>query len=143
MAFAVVPPAGVSPAATWVPPEIGPPAAPVGLLADAVGVDGELLSLTRYVHPVDAAIAEQFRLEIGTGVSVQDQGQGFRLIAYVTEATQRQLEDEARRVMAPFLARGHAQLVSVKPVLIGDDTAEVTITYRNLMTGAEEEARTA
>lgn len=143
MSYDVLPPAGVSPAAAWEPVTVAPPAAPLGLLADAIGVDGELLSLTRRVHPVDAAIAEQFRLRIGTGVAVQDQGQGFRRIEYVTDATPRQLEDEARRVLAPFIERGHARLVKITPAEIGEDGAQVTITYRNLMTGKDEGVQVA
>lgn len=141
--YDVIPPAGVSPAAAFSPEtDASVPAVPVGMLADPIDPEtGELTSVAAYVHPIDAAIAEQFRLWRGTGVAVVDQGQNFRQVELATESAPRELEDEAKRILGPFVQRGEiriVKLVTEAPIEGGrGDNALITVHYRNLLTGRE------
>lgn len=139
--YHVIPPAGVSPAAAPSLEIDAPvPAVPVGMLADAIDVEtGELTSIAAYVHPIDAAVAEQFRLWRGTGVAVTDQGQEFRKVELATESAPRELEDEAKRILDPFIRRGEIRLLrlltEVPVVGGGGDAALITVHYLNLVSG--------
>lgn len=139
----VLPPAGISPAVTWQPPTFAEPASPPALLADAIDpLTGEIASLTKRIHPVDAAIAEQFRLRRGTGSAVTEQGSDWHRIRHVTESTPRELEDEARRILRPFIERREVAAMHIAaeaPVAGGEDTGAVHVVYRNLITGKDVE----
>lgn len=139
----MLPPAGVTPAVEWEPAEVAPPAEPIGLLADSLDATGELTSLTTFVHPVDAAIAEQFRLKLDSGVAVIDQGQGLHRIEYKTDSTPLEVEHEVQRVLKPFIERRHAELVRLEHATDeGPDSQTTAVTYRNLMTSKEQTVST-
>lgn len=143
----VIPVAGLSPLSFFVPLEHVDQPGPPPMLADAIDLrTGDFASISEAPHPVDAAVLEQFRLWRGTGVAVADQGQNFRSIEKVTDATPRELEDEARAILRPFVERGDVAILSItteSPVAgTTPDTGLVTIHYRNLMTGSLREVST-
>ncbi len=117
------------------------------MLADAIDLrTGDFGSITEAPHPVDAAVLEQFRLWRGTGVAVIDQGQNFRRIEKVTDATPRELEDEARSILRPFVERGDVAILAISSespsVGATPDTGQVIIHYRNLRSGQLREVTT-
>lgn len=139
-----IPPAGISPVSFFAGSDLVEQARPPAMLADTYDVEtGELASISAYLHPVDAAVREQFRLWRGTGAAVADQGQQFRRITKVTDSTARELEDEARRLLTPFVARGEVAILAIETEAPGagatPDTGRVTVHYRNLLTGRRRE----
>ena len=66
----VIPPAGVSRASFFTPVEFVSPAKPAAVLADDIDPKtGELRSLLRGLHPVDAAVITAMRTERGCAAS--------------------------------------------------------------------------
>lgn len=140
----VIPPAGISAASGFTPATFADPASPPALLADYIDpATGELLSLFTYVHPVDAMVVEAFRLERGTGAAIQNDGHAFSAIKKVTEATPRQLEDEARRILKPLVDRGDIKIGTLQTEVGIDatDLGAVFIEYTNLHTGKGQPVR--
>ncbi len=133
--------AGISAAGTFAPGvDVLDPAKPPALLCDPIDPStGELSSLFAAPHPVDAAIAEAFRLTRATGAAVPDHAQEFRKIRKMGDSVAREIEDEARRVMAPFVA---GELVEILGVLVetdaGHQVASAAVRYRNRLTRREE-----
>ena len=143
----VIPPAGVSAAGFFSlsgVPFIDPAKPPV-ILADLLRAsDGEQLSVLTGVHPVDAAVMEAFRLSKGTGAAVTNDGQEFRKIRKVGPSTERQLRDEASRVLAPFVERGDVSIEALESEAgtgnTGTDGGAVFVGYVNLRTGKKDKA---
>lgn len=137
----VIQPAGVSAAGTYVPGvDSVDPAKPPALLCDAFDPGtGELTSLLAAPHPVDAAVQNAFTLTRKTGAAVPDHAQEFRRIRKMGDSVAREIEDEARRVFAPFVA---AELVEVLSVDVETDAAHQvgasSVAYRNRLTSRRE-----
>ena len=130
----IVQPSGVSAAGTYVPGvDSIDPAKPPALLCDAIDpATGELLTLFSAPNPVDAAVQHAFMASRRTGAAVPDHAQQFRRIRKMGDSVAREIEDEARRVLAPFVAR---KLVEVLRVDVATDEdhqlAGASVAYRN------------
>jgi hypothetical protein len=137
----VIPPAGVTAASFFAPAAFADPARPPVLLADDVDEKtGDWRSLFSRVHPVDAAIREAFRLERGTGAAVQNDGHKFRDIKKVGPDTSRQLEDEVRRILAPFVTRKDIEITTIlsEAGVTSYDLGAVFVEYTNLHTRKQQ-----
>jgi len=137
-----IPPAGVTAASFFVGATIVDPAKPPALLADNFAPDGDFASIFLSPHPVDAAIAEAFRLKRGTGAALEQAGQGFESIRKNTETAARELENEARLIMAPFEARGDATVTAIQvDTEQAFDLGAVLVAYVNNQTRKKQEVR--
>jgi hypothetical protein len=136
----VIPPAGVYPAAFFVPGvAIVDPTRPPPVLADDITPDGDLGSLFTPVHPVDAAIKEVFRLFGDTGAAVVGKGQRFNEIRKNLPDTPRRMKDEANRILAPFVSRGDIEVLEITvDADIAPDLGALFVRYRNRRTGQEQ-----
>lgn len=130
----ITPPAGFF-APNWAPTTIAD-VEPVATLADVIDpITGEIYLLEQ-VDPIDAAIAEQFRLELGTGAAITNQGQLYRAITKVTDSTPQELVAETRRILEPFIERNEIRLLTLSaeapPLGASADTGAVLVEYANL-----------
>lgn len=142
----VIPPAGVSAASFFSPATFVDAAKPPALLADDVDTaTGEWRSIFTFVHPVDAAVKEAFRLREGTGASVATVGNRYRKIRHAGPSAKRHLEDETQRIMSPFVARGDVAVktLTVEVGEVAADTGAVFVEYSNLRSGRVESVRAA
>jgi len=120
----VIAPAGVSPAGFFAPAVFVSPARPPALLADDIALnhptlaDGDFASLLTFVHPVDAAVKTQFRLRLGTGAAVLEDGNKLATIKKVGSATPREVEDEYRRLLKSQVDRGD---IAIETVVVETD----------------------
>lgn len=140
MAPPVIPPAGTS-AASFFTENIIDPAKPAAILADDIDYStGDLNTILSGVHPIDAAFADQFKIQRGSGASVMEQGNDFHKIKKNLESTPRALRQEVDRIAAPFVARGDIRLDEVIAEAV-TDTGEVVVSYINLRTQKAEKVR--
>ncbi len=133
----VIAPAGVTPASAHVPSNVVSAARPPAILADNIDpATGDFFSLLIPIHPVDAAIQEQFRLRRGSGAAVQEDGQAFHEIRKNTEFAATEIQHEAQRVMKPFVDRGDALVVQITvDTDEAPDMGAVLVRYVNLRSG--------
>lgn len=115
----VLPPAGLTPAATWEPLEVIVQKQAVALLPRVDGATGEIVSLsdttgqldppnrTRLAQsshdPTYQAIAAEFRTTFGSGVAVTNFGNKFSGILKNDESATTNLPYEVDRILAPYL----------------------------------------
>ncbi len=129
-----VPPAGVSPFSALFSNGAIPAAAPKNWLADKIDpTNGELLSITEGLDPVDAAVMFQFQTVFGSGSALGSGGHKFRRIRKATERSQKAIEYEARRIFEPFVRRGWVELRQGDGVLVDieGDTGQLVVNYFN------------
>jgi len=100
---------------------------------------GELASVTSGTHPVIAAVVTAARTERGSGAAVRETGQRFRDVRKLGPAGAELLRGESRRMFAPLVAQHLVRVLNVDVrVDEHDQSASVTTTWRNLLTGHEE-----
>lgn len=137
------PPCGCSPAAAWsidgVEWVYSVPRA-----ADWIdSTTGEIVSLFKGIHPVDAAIGHQWRAVFGAGIALGSGGQRFGEIRKVTPKTRIEMIYEARRIFEPFIKRKWARII--EPILCVVDevngTGRIQVDYQNLLTARPEKVR--
>jgi hypothetical protein len=139
----VIAPSGTSAAGTYAPATFVDPALPPALLADDIALndpwvqDGDFASLLTYVHPVDAAVKEQFRLQRGTGAAVASDGNSLRNIRKINESTPREVEDEYRYLLKELVERGDIRIdkIVVEAGVDARDLAAGFVEYTNLRSG--------
>jgi hypothetical protein len=115
-------------------------------LADSIDpATGELVSLMTSPHPVDAAIAEAFRIRAGSGPALGLAGHRFNAIRKKGDSVEREIRDEATRIMKPFVDRGDvrfdALLTDVENASQGSDGAAALVRYTNLLTAEPQEVK--
>lgn len=127
-----------SPGGAWTPAPATPWAPPPLYLADDVDVgSGELRSITRGAHPVDAWIVTQLRTIRGSGSVVQDDGHLFGQFEIVDDGAQDLAAAEVERLLRPAIERGDVELLTVSVEEFPDaDGVAVEVVYRNLRSGA-------
>ena len=137
-----IPPAGVTAASFFTPAAIVDPGRPPALLSDNIAPDGDFASIFLSRHPVDAAIGEAFRLKRDTGAALEEAGQRFEDIKKNLPTTPRELQDEARRIMQPFVDRGDATIVKLEvDTTQAFDLGAILVTYTNNQTRKSQEVR--
>lgn len=133
----IVPPAGISPAATFQPwsPVAGTP--PPQILAEKRDpTTGELLSLFEGAPPVVALLVEQLRTVRGSGASVADVGTAIADIRYNDDQAPAKLLAEMHRILDPMVAAGQLQVLELD-VAAGPaegDLGAVYLRFRDLVT---------
>lgn len=139
----IIAPAGVTPASFFSPAIFVDPGRPPAILADNIDpATGDIKSLLVRVHPVDAAIGEAFRIKRATGAAVSEIGQRFEDVRKNTAFASKELENEARRIMEPFVLRGDAAIISILvDTTIAFDLGAVAVNYTNLRTGRPQTVR--
>lgn len=132
----VIAPAGISAAGTFAPAIFVDPARPPALLADNIA-DGDFASLLTFVHPVDAAVKEQFRLQLGTGAAVLEDGNNLRSIRKIGPSTPNEVENEYRRILQTFVDRGDIRIegITVEAGVADEDLVAGFVEYTNLRNG--------
>ena len=139
LSLLIVPPCGVVPAVTWVPPNDAAPLAPTPMLAEKIDVgSGDLLSLVEGMDPVDAWVLTQLRTIRGSGSAVQDQGHALTSIENNDATTAALAAFEIDRMLKPAVDRGDIEVLS-RVVEAGEsapafDMAAIQIVWRNLRT---------
>jgi hypothetical protein len=127
----VIPAGGTSPAGLFVPVLYVEPDEPIAMLADPIDFEtGELLSIERGFHPVDADVITSLRTERATGSAVQDVGQRFRDMTHIDEKSPAFIREETRIALQHLLDAREVEL-SITPVAEGD-TGELQLAYKNL-----------
>jgi hypothetical protein len=113
---------------------------PPVILADLIDpATGDLASLFVGAHPTDAEIQYAASLEYETGAATGRAGHRFREIKKNIASAARDLENEARRLVQPFVERGDMRLSDVVVEVDSDgDTSAVQIDYVNLRTTRTE-----
>lgn len=128
----IIAPAGTSAASFGAPVEVVSPSKPPATLADDIDpATGELRSILRGVHPVDAHVITALRTERGSGVSVMATGQRFRDVRKIDDAFARRIQDECEIALAPLIARGDIKLPKIAVVEDGD-AGRLYFVYVNL-----------
>jgi hypothetical protein len=113
---------------------------PPGFLAREIDPKtGEITSLFRAPHPVDAAMQFQARAVEGSGPALAGQGTRYARIQYGLDSAKAEYNAETRRWTRRFVDR---QLIELKLIQsdVDDDTGAAFVAYRNRMTGQEENA---
>ncbi len=102
-------------------------------LADAIDpATGELASLRRGRHPVDAAVLWQFQVELGSGAALGQNGHRIRKIRKMDAPGISALKDEAKRIMLRFVSRGWVRDDGIE-VDVETDTGLLSFSYYNLL----------
>lgn len=135
----IVPPAGLTQAATFAPTQLVaglPPPVTLARLLDPT--TGEQLSLFHGRPPVIALLIEQLRVVRGTGAAVQDSGNAFSTIRYNDAVAPANLEAEAHRILDPLVAAGFLELqdLEVEAGPQDGDLGAVFAVVRDLVSGA-------
>ena len=103
---------------------------------------GELESLTRGRHPVEAAVATAARTERGSGGSVLSTGQRFGDVRKLGPTGAELLRSEAQKMFAPLVAQGLVRVLSISVTTNDTDTsASVVVAWRNLLDGTERSVK--
>lgn len=135
----IVPPAGISPAALFVPAVFVSPEAPPQILAPQIDpTTGELLSLFEGAPPVVALLIEQLRVVLGSGASVLDSGNTLSTIRYNSDNAPAQLLAAMNQILDPMVSAGQIQVLELD-VTAGPeygDTGEIYARFRDLVTTA-------
>lgn len=135
----VIPAAGLSPVAMFVDADIKPISPPITIVENVVPVSGDVTSLTKRIHPVDAALVWNFRVKRRSGAAVESVGQRYADIKKATDTAPAELKNETMRILQPFIDRGWIDvlevLTAVPPAGASADTGAVMVFYRNLMSG--------
>lgn len=114
----------------------------VMVLAPAIdSATKRVLSMNRSAHPVDAVVAYLFAVKLNAGIALQALGENYAAIENITDATQRAIDYETRRIMAPVVAAGWIRIRRVDVRIVGQNAAEAVTLYRNNMTAKNETAR--
>lgn len=140
----VIPPAGLHPAGFYLPQALETRRATSALLADWIDpTTGELVTLRRAPHPVDAAIAWQFTAVRRTGAAVMEQGQRFKDTRKAEVGAELRLRYEVEQLVAPFVSAGDIRVrkIEVHVGVEARDTAAIYFAYTNLHTGKDEDLR--
>jgi hypothetical protein len=138
----LITPAGLSPVGLAYGPGIADLRPAPAWLADPIDpVTGDLKSMVKADHPVDAAVGFQARARRESGPALEDAGTLYHKIKYATETAPAELEAEAKRWFKPFVDGGHAEILKIQTEVDGD-LAAVFIAYRNRRTSKRESART-
>lgn len=118
--------------------ELRPPPA---LLCDAVDpLTGEITSLTRAPHPVDAAAAHTARARFGSGPGLGDQGHKLHAIRKLNDTYPAEATNELRRAFKPLVDGAHIRLEEVRAEEVADDMGAALVRYKNLRTGVSTTA---
>ena len=136
-----IPLGGLSPAIAEISSSLPALAPPVALADNIDPATGEIASLFTRVHPVDAAIQQQFRVRLCSGAAVLTSGSRFHTLEDKTERTDAEIRGEIARVLKPFIDRSEAAIISVQvdPEALGADGAAALVLYRNRLTGKDEQ----
>ena len=138
----IIAPVGVSPASFGAPVEFVSPSKPPAILADDIDpATGELRSILRGIHPVDAHVITALRTERGSGVSVMATGQRFRDVRKIDDSFPRRIQDECELALATLIARGDIRLEKIA-VVEDSDTGHLYFEYFNLRASNRHEKRT-
>lgn len=132
----IVPPAGISPAALFVPAVFVSPQTPPQVLAWKLDpTSGELLSLFEGRPSVVALLIEQLRVVRGSGASVQDSGNALSTIRYNDDAAPARIDAEMHRILDPLVAADQIALLKldVDAGPSSGDTGEVFARFRDLV----------
>lgn len=134
MPLPAIPPAGLTPLSTALPSFAARKAAIAFLADDQDPVTRELRSITKGIHPVDAAFLAQLTRRFGSGAALAGGGQKFASIDKNTESAANELRFEVERIARPFVERGDLELVRVT-VETAFDAAYLVVDYHNRRTG--------
>jgi hypothetical protein len=105
--------------------ELQPPPA---LLCDAVDpLTGEITSLTKAPHPVDAAVAHLARARFGSGPGLGDQGHKLHTIRKLNDTYPAETENELRRTYKTLVEQVRAEEATT-------DMGAALVRYRNTRT---------
>jgi len=139
----IVPPSGVTPLSFF---EDSPtdelPAAPVIRAERIDHPSGELGSVVRDRHPIDAQVFEALTIVRDTGAAVQGEGQRFSDVEKIDASAPSLLESEARFALRRLVEQGDVSIEDVS-VTEGTDWSEVSVSYRNLRDPDGSELRKA
>lgn len=132
-------PAGVSPVSSDPGTVLEPPGLPPVMRASNLDpTTGEVLSLTRDVAPIPAAIQRQFRTVRGSGAAVLNDGQSFNKIQKNDITATRQIQFEIQRIFAPFVIAKTARIDQIVP--FGGEASQwfggAVVHWTDLSTGA-------
>jgi len=134
MPLPVIPPAGVSLAGFFAPVLYEDPGAPPGILADAIDpVTGDYLSIERGFDPTDAAVLTALTVQRGSGSAVETVGQRYQDLERVDDTASQFLAAETERALKRLV--DSRQVVVDSTQLLGNDWAEVHVSYRNIPRG--------
>lgn len=134
MPLPVIPPAGVSLAGFFMPVLYEDPGAPPGILADAIDpVTGDYLSIERGFDPTDAAVLTALTVQRGSGSAVETVGQRYQDLERVDDTAAQFLAAETERALKRLV--DSRQVIVDSAALLGDDWAEVHVSYRNVPRG--------
>jgi hypothetical protein len=112
--------------------ELQPPPA---LLCDAADpLTGEITSLTKAPHPVDAAVAHLARARFGSGPGLGDQGHKLHTIRKLNDTYPAETENELRRTYKTLVDGGHIRLEQVRAEEATTDMGAALVRYRNTRT---------
>lgn len=138
----IIAPVGVSPASYGAPTEFVSPAKPPAILADDIDpATGELRSILRGIHPVDAHVITALRTKRGSGVSVMATGQRFDDVRKIDDAFPRRIQDECERALSTLIDRGDIRLEKIAVIEDGD-TGHLYFEYFNLRATNRDQKRT-
>lgn len=107
-----VPPAGSTPASAYSLDTSRPPELPPAILADAIGTDGEYLSLLKSATIAEGMTGEALGVHRGTGAAVRSLGHQFRLLTHIEDQTEEVVATMVRETFAPAVEAGVLSLVS-------------------------------
>lgn len=113
-------------------------------MADRIDpLTGDIATLLEGDDPTDAAIQWQFTVRQGTGAALGANGHRLHRIKKAVDGVEVQLQDEAKRVMRPFVQRGDVRELTVTAGVIGDSTATaaVEVACKNVHTEQRTRAR--
>lgn len=138
----LIPPAGTSPLSAYTPPRPGALLPAPFIMADKIDpATGDLASLLEGADPTDAQIQWQFTVRQNSGAALGVNGHRLHLIKKATDGAKVQLEDEAKRVMRPFVQRGDVKDLEITAGVVGDSTATAAVEIACTNVYTEQRAR--
>ena len=120
-----VPPAGSTPASAYSLDTSRPPEPPPAILADAIGTDGEYLSIVKSATIAEGMTAEALAVHRATGAAVRTLGHRFRLLTHIEDQTEEVVDTMVRETFAAAIEAGVLALVSVTLEVDESDPAQL------------------
>jgi hypothetical protein len=138
-----IPPAGITPAASFELNGFEPQRAPPVILADKIDpLTGEFLSLTKTYTVAEGMATYLSAVQRSTGAAVRNIGHRFRELKHVDEQAPELAESMARQALQPAVDAGVLQFDRIESEVHADDGSQLGIETRFIDLGSPRQDRT-
>jgi hypothetical protein len=134
-----IPPAGFSLAGIGEVGELPPLPSPRAMLASQRTASRDVASLTRGLHPVDAAVEHAMSVKRFSGAALDAGGNTVYRIKYLQEGAERGIQADFAAALDWLVVGRHIAIERFETVIVegGNGMSATVLHYRNLRTGEQ------